>query len=242
MIQRIITEHTEREYGTHYDAMQRVPVASVSHGSAWSLCGRPSGSTTRVSGFTGSATGTHISNITITINASTTSTLTLTWANGGLSTQTLPTDFNFSPGAGNCTTDCSDQCNSNQSGSHCTPISPPPAGYGASDFIVQGYSCALRSTPSATFVTWFHYARGVAFHYLDVPSHPASHGCVRMEHSARGAEWIYDNTLPGITTVTVNRDPAGGPGPKCYRGNALIDRPADAPTGPVGACAAPRNP
>jgi hypothetical protein len=239
MIQRIITDHTDGNYSTHADAQRLVQTPQVLRGSERDLCGRPSGSTKRVSGFTGALTGTYISNIVVTINASSTSSMALTWANGSLSTETLPTSLNFSPGAGNCNTDCSDPCNSNQSGSHCTPVSPPLADYGRSEFVVQGYSCRLRSTPSATFVTWFHYDREIAFHYLDVPAFPASHGCARMEHSANGAEWLYDNTLPNITIVTVNRDASGGPGPKCYRNGVLIARPATAPTGPVGSCAAP---
>jgi hypothetical protein len=212
-----------------------VRTQNVTAGSAWSECRnkRPQkGSTTRVSGFTGDTAGTYISDIQVTIHANTASNVALTWANGGLSTQTLSSSFNSSPGAGNCTTDCSDACNSAKSGSHCTSLSPP-------NYTVEGYGCQLGSYPTATFVTWFNYARGIAFHYYDVPSYPASHGCVRMERSSRGAEWICDNTLAGITNVTVSRDPAEGPGPKCWRGGTLVNRPRTAPSGPTGSCAPP---
>lgn len=202
-------------------------------GLAWANCpGKRGGNPSlRLAGFDGTTAGTHISDIQVDIHANNFTNVTLTWQNLSLSPGTTPpTSLNASPGAGICRTDCSDNCNSQVNGSHCTSLSPPT-------FQVQGYGCYLGSSPKATFVTWFNYTRGIAFHYFDVPNHPESHGCVRMERDPRGAEWIFDNTLAGITNVTVNRNTAEGPGPKCWRGGALVDRPSSAPTGPVGSCA-----
>jgi flagellum-specific peptidoglycan hydrolase FlgJ len=175
----------------------------------------------RVSGFTGDATGTCISHLQVHIDPNGTSNVTLTWANGNLSAETLPTSFAASPGAGLCTVDCSNDEASRKDGSRCTPIG---------DFTVQeGYPCHLAGYPNATFVTWFHRERAIAFHYLDIPRYPASHGCVRVEREGYAAEWIFDNTIPGVTTVTVERDSSQGPGPKCWAGpghhDTLINRP-----------------
>ena len=200
---------------------QRPPVRqqNVTHGSAWSLNGRKAANTKRAPGFTGDTSGTYISRIDVQINANSTSTARLRWENMGNSAGfNLPASLSTSPGAGNCATDCSGTGNSQASGSHCTPLSPP-------DYVVQGFSSHLGSYPSATFVTWYHYDRGVAFHYYDVPAYPASHGCTRLAHSENGAEWIYDNSLPGITIVNVSRNASLGPGPKCWSGGSLIDRP-----------------
>jgi hypothetical protein len=186
-------------------------------GSPWSSLGRKV--TKRAPGFTGDTSGTYISHIDVRINPNTDSTASLRWANMGSSRGfQLPGSLRTSPGAGNCSVDCSDATQSQQTGSHCTPLSPP-------DYLVQGFAPRLGSYPSATFVTWYHYDRGVAFHYYAVPDHPESHGCTRLDHAESGAEWIYDNSLPGITTVTVSRDASLGPGPKCWSGGSLIDRP-----------------
>jgi hypothetical protein len=47
-----------------------------------------------------------------------------------------------------------------------------------------------------------------------------------------GAEWIYDNSLAGITQIKINWDRASAldpsspnPSPKCWNGERLIDRP-----------------
>lgn len=192
---------------------------NITHGSAWSLNGRRASNTKRASGFTGDNSGTHISHIDVQINPDSYSTASLRWANMGASPgYSLPASLNTSPGAGICSVDCSDVAQSQQSGSHCTPLSPP-------NYTVQGFSAHLGSYPSATFVTWYHYDRGIAFHYYAVPDHPESHGCTRLMHGENGAEWIYDNCLPGITTVTVNRNATQGPGPKCWRGEHLVSRP-----------------
>jgi hypothetical protein len=196
---------------------QPVQVGKVTEGSAWDKCGRKS--TKRTKGFTGDTTGTHISAIDVTINANAASKVALTWANASLAGADAgapPSSFEASPGAGLCITDCSDKANSAVNGSHCTEIG---------SFQVQGYSCHLREYPTAKFVTWFNYKREIAFHYFDVPSFPASHGCVRLPPATGGAEWIYDNTLPSVTSVTVNRNASGGPGPKCWSGGVLVNRP-----------------
>jgi hypothetical protein len=191
----------------------------VLKGSPWSLNGRRANVTKRAPGFNGSTNGTHISHIDVQINPAGYSTASLIWANMGNSPgYNLPASLNTSPGAGNCSVDCSDVAQSQQDGSHCTPLSPP-------DYVVQGFAPHLGSYPTATFVTWYHYDRGVAFHYYAVPARPESHGCTRLDHSENGAEWIYDNSLPGVTTVTVNRDASLGPGTMCWRGGTLIPRP-----------------
>ena len=83
-----------------------------------------------------------------------------------------------------------------------------------------------RPTPEAKFVTWFHAEREIAFHAYAVPPYPASHGCMRLLTKNRGAEWIYDNTLAGITQVKVDGNPlAASLSPKCWSGDRLILRP-----------------
>lgn len=192
---------------------------NVTKGSAWSLNGRRASNTKRATGFNGDTSGTHISHIDVQINPNSYSTASLRWANMGSSPgYSLPASLKTSPGAGNCTFDCSDVAQSHIDGSHCTSLSPP-------DYTVQGFSAHLGKYPAATFVTWYNYDREIAFHYFDVPDHPESHGCTRLAHSEHGAEWIYDNCLPGITTITVNRNATQGPGPKCWRGERLVSRP-----------------
>jgi uncharacterized protein DUF4157/L,D-transpeptidase-like protein len=184
----------------------------------WDTCGRSS--TLRADGFRGNTHGTYISSITVTIKPTANSTVSLSWANPQMSTGTLQTSLIASPGAGNCDTDCSVTAKSQRDGSHCTPVG---------NFTVQGYDCHLPGDSAAEFVSWFHRKRGIAFHYYDVPSFPASHGCVRMSRSESGAEWIFDNSLAGITQVTVNREPSAGPGLKCWSAGTLVDRPPATP-------------
>jgi hypothetical protein len=91
---------------------------------------------------------------------------------------------------------------------------------------VQGYDCQLAKYPDAKFVTWFHGEREIAFHAYSVPPYPASHGCVRLLTKNLGAEWIYDNTLSGITQVKINWNRSDSLGPKCWIGEQLIPRPS----------------
>jgi L,D-transpeptidase catalytic domain len=202
----------------------------VSQGSQWGLCGRKQRSSQRSSGFTGDTTGTYIRDIQVNLYSNTYSTVTIDWANENLSIETLPIQFNASPGAGNCDLDCRSISNSKKNSSHCTPLSPPT-------YLVQGYDCALTKYPEAKFVTWFHAEREIAFHAYTVPPYPASHGCVRLLTKNRGAEWIYDNTLAGITQIKIDWNPlsesldrrSASLSPKCWRGERLIDRPAKKP-------------
>jgi L,D-transpeptidase catalytic domain len=145
----------------------------ITQGSPWELCGRQKDASHRSSGFTGDITGTYINTIQVKIHGNTYSTVTIKWANKNLSSETLATRFKASPGAGNCNLDCRSIKQSQQDGSHCTPLSPPT-------YVVQGYNCTLAYYPEAKFVTWFHGGRGIAFHSYTVPSYPASHGCVRL--------------------------------------------------------------
>jgi len=178
----------------------------------------PRTTTKRAPGFTGDTSGTYISHIEVQIHPNAISEARLFWANMGNSRGfKLPGTLHVSPGAGNCDVDCSDLAQSQASGSHCTPLSPP-------DYVVQGFADHLSSDSRATFVTWYHIDRGVAFHYYNVPSYAASHGCTRLDHAESGAEWIYDNSLAGITTVRINRDPSEGPGNMCWRRGVLVPR------------------
>jgi hypothetical protein len=196
-------------------------------------CGRKSD--VRVAGFDNTTAGPHISAITVDINPNAFTDVTLSWANlpSGASVPANP--LHASPGAGTCSMfdkatkknrpiDCSDVTNSNTTDSLCTPIG---------SFTIQGYACTIGG--GATQVSWFQVARGIAFHnYPTVPAFPASHGCVRMAPATAGtvtvggADWIYDNTIPGVTSVTVNRA-AGDPGPQCWKGGALGARPGYTP-------------
>jgi hypothetical protein len=205
--------------------------------SAWEDCSRlrTLGPSLRATGYNRTTTGTYISDIVVDIHVGQ-STVSLTWANTALSPGlSAPTSLNCCPGAGNCSTDCSNNCNSQVNGSHCTSLSPP-------GYQVQGYDCTLGNDHKAQFVTWFNRTRYIAFHYYNVFDHPESHGCVRMDTRERGAEWIHDNVIAGVTNVTVNRNPAEGPGPKCYGRGGLQNRPASAPIGPVGRECAPPAP
>jgi hypothetical protein len=204
----------------------------VLKGNAHDECGRKSN--TRVAGFDNTTAGPHISAISVDIKTNAHSPVTLTWMNVPPGV-TVPSTLNGSPGAGKCKmsrkdlgrnadVDCSDPTWSNTKDSLCTPIG---------DHVVEGYSCQLSK--KATRVTWFQKRRAIAFHNYDpVPAHPASHGCVRIDEGK--ADWIYDNTIPGVTTVSIKRAP-GDPGPRCYgKDDKLKDRPGYvAPQPPTGA-------
>jgi L,D-transpeptidase catalytic domain len=201
------------------ELMPSVKKSRVTQGSQWGLCRRKQNTSQRSSGFTGDTTGTYISNIQVNLYSNTYSTVTLNWANENLSIETLPMQFNASPGAGNCNLDCRSTAQSQKRGSHCTPLSPPT-------YLVQGYDCVLPKYSEAKFVTWFNGEREIAFHAYTVPSYPASHGCMRLLTKDRGAEWIYDNTLAGITQVKIDWNPlAESLSPKCWSGDRLIPRP-----------------
>lgn len=190
----------------------------VTQGSQWELCGRNQNKIKRASGFTGDTAGTYIRDIQVDIHGKTYSTVTLDWANADFSNETLPTRFKASPGAGRCDVDCRSIADSQQPGSRCTPLSPPL-------YSVQGYDCVLPKYLDAKFVTWLHWERAIAFHAYSVPPYPASHGCIRLLTKNRDAEWIYDNSLAGITQIKINWDRSEGLGPKCWRGETQIDRP-----------------
>jgi L,D-transpeptidase catalytic domain len=185
----------------------------------WGLCGRRRGRTKRSSGFTGNTAGTYINDIQVILQSDRYSTVTLNWVNADASKETLPVIFESSPGAGNCNVDCRSIKNSKKKGSNCTPLSPP-------NYLIQGYNCALSSYPEAKFVSWFDLERGISFHTYTVPPYPASHGCVRLVTQNQGAEWIYDNTIPGVTQVNITWDPRStSAGPKCWSNDRLVNRP-----------------
>ena len=189
----------------------------ITGGSQWNLCGRNQRKIKRASGFTGDTAGTYIRDIQVDIHGKTYSTVTLNWANPDFSTETLPIQFKASPGAGRCDVDCRSISDSQQPGSRCTPLSPPL-------YSVQGYDCALAKYPDAKFITWLNWDRAIAFHGYSVPPYPASHGCIRLLTKNRDAEWIYANSLAGITQVQINWDESERLGRKCLRGETQIDR------------------
>jgi hypothetical protein len=139
-----------------------VQKARITQGSHWNLCGRNQHKITRTSGFTGDTSGTYIREIQVDIHGKTYSTVTLNWANVDVSPETLPVRFNAAPGAGRCDVDCRSISKSKQSGSHCTPLSPPL-------YSVQGYDCLLTKYPDAKFVTWLNWDRAIAFHSYTMP-------------------------------------------------------------------------
>ena len=176
-------------------------------------CGRKD--TTTLPGFDNTTKGPHIKHIDVDIKTNAYTDITLWWANLP-STLAVPPPVRLhgSPGAGLCSKDCSDPKDANTKDSLCTPLG---------NMTILGYACQLPTEAKAKFVSWLNTTRGIAFHYYDVPEYPASHGCVRMMQSQRGAEWIYDNSIAGVTSVTMSR-PAGDPGPMCWKG-ALTKRP-----------------
>jgi peptidoglycan LD-endopeptidase CwlK len=118
--------------------------------------------------------------------------VTLTWSGPNASLQkTGP--FKSSPGRGLGSNNCDDVEESNRIGSQCTPKGM---------FVVEGVSDALSTNANATFVTWIDMRRSVAMHYFpDVPSYPASAGCIRLERAS--AQLVHNNVIVGQTTVEV---------------------------------------
>jgi hypothetical protein len=102
--------------------------------------------------------------------------------------------FHSSPGRGLGRNNCDDFDESIRDGSNCTP---------KGDNVVEGFSDYLPSVPQCRFVTWFDMARQIAFHsHWQVPSYPASHGCVRL--SSHAAQLIHNNARIGETRVNVD--------------------------------------
>ena len=101
--------------------------------------------------------------------------------------------INCSTGAGvRGETSCNDETHSKDSGSCCTPIG---------SFTLGGQSCV---TPRLSLQNFSGFQRGgIGFHYYSsVPSHPASHGCVRLHRGA--SKIIFDNARTDNTTVNVS--------------------------------------
>ena len=102
--------------------------------------------------------------------------------------------FVSSPGAGIQGHNCDDAAASQHSGSKCTP---------KGKFVVEGFEPHLNDDPRAVHVTWFKRDRDIALHFFpEVPPYAASHGCVRLQ-SDHAAHLIYDNSVAGVTEVTV---------------------------------------
>jgi lysozyme len=113
---------------------------------------------------------------------------------GKLAEQQEKGPFLSSPGKGLGDNDCNDVIESNRYGSFCTPKGTRK---------VEAISDFLPTTPSCRYVTWFHYAREIAFHsHARVPFFPASNGCVRLDLHA--AQLIHNNSKVGETEVVVD--------------------------------------
>ena len=166
-------------------------------------------------GFNGTTTGPYIQSIEVIIHPKSKSVVTLKWANADKITG-LPTTLHASPGAGLCSTDCSDVAKSKVDGSHCTPLGK---------HTILGYAKSLSGYPTATHVSWIDMNRAIAFHYFNVPDYPASHGCIRMSHDELGAEWIQNNTIKNVTEVIINWAPGEPVGAKCWEGKKMSTRP-----------------
>jgi hypothetical protein len=83
---------------------------------------------------------------------------------------------------------------------------------------VNRLGCKLAKYPEARNVTYFE-GRGVAFHhYPSVPTHPASHGCVRLGRGgdATPSRLIYDNVIVKTTKVSVTGTWSRGTAKKCW--------------------------
>ncbi len=120
--------------------------------------------------------------------------VTLTWS-GPNASKGATGPFHGSPGAGRCRFNCDVEAQSQTNDSFCTP---------KGGRTVEKYACALGSDARATNATFFHGARGIAFHYYpSVPNYPASHGCVRIQ-SGHAARLIYDNSRRNVTSVNVS--------------------------------------
>lgn len=114
--------------------------------------------------------------------------------------------FRCSPGKGTGENNCDDPDESGHFGSCCTP---------KGTMLVQGFNDFLPSLPKCKFVTWVNIPREVGLHsHDDVPNHPASHGCVRLDEST--AQLIHNNSIVGQTKVTI--------GGAWYRPDIALDR------------------
>jgi hypothetical protein len=68
---------------------------------------------------------------------------------------------------------------------------------------VEGFSDCLQDTPGHRYVTWIDVRRSIGFHSSSqIPSVPASHGCVRLEPYV--ARLIHDNSIQGVTEILID--------------------------------------
>jgi hypothetical protein len=102
--------------------------------------------------------------------------------------------FQGAPGRGTGDNDCNDPDESCSSRSNCTP---------KGTWEVQAFSDYMTSAKPFKFVTWFNTNREIGFHsHPQVPDHPASMGCVRLDEHA--AQLIHNNSVVGRTKVFVD--------------------------------------
>jgi hypothetical protein len=179
---------------------------------------KPKKPAAKAPGFDGTDKGTYIKSIDVSVNFGGSSLVTLNWANEDKSTAAdpdlaLPTSFKTSPGAGQCNRNCGDKAESNLTDSNCTPLG---------SFTVQSFAAHLGSDTKASSVTFYQKDRGIAFHYYDVPDHPQSHGCTRMEKESSGADWIKNNSIANVTTVNVKATGDANTREECYYGKSRI--------------------
>jgi hypothetical protein len=117
----------------------------------------------------------------------------LSWS-GPLAHQQEQGPFHSSPGRGWGENNCDEFAESNRNGSLCTP---------KGSFRVEGFNDCLPSLPKCRFVTWFNLPREIALHsHWDLPTYPASHGCVRLDSHA--AQLVHNNSIFGKTQVIVD--------------------------------------
>ncbi len=70
---------------------------------------------------------------------------------------------------------------------------------------------------------------GIAFHgYYEVPTYPASHGCVRLPMEF--ADWFYDNAAPGSTVYVYGGPNGPNPDPVPETSTSTTAPPAGAPS------------
>lgn len=98
------------------------------------------------------------------------------------------------PGRGSPDMDCDEVNDSNTKDSLCTP---------KGTFPVVGFADHLKLTPICLYATWVLWSpRFIAIHsHTDLPSSPASAGCVRVPYEA--AKLIHNNSIVGVTLVNI---------------------------------------
>jgi hypothetical protein len=135
---------------------------------------------------------THIEAVYIDLSAPTAG-VHIKWA-GPMASDGPTGPWRHTPGRGGECVDCDKVENSNTVDSRCTPKGAFP---------VVGFADHLRLNPSCLYATWVLYTpRYIAIHsHIDLPSVPASSGCIRMPYAT--AKLIHNNSVVGVTIVSI---------------------------------------